>query len=44
VVTEGLEISTDYFRVGYGEAVMPAALDALTAFVQEHQEAWRKRL
>ncbi len=31
----------DYFRVGYGEEKMPAALDALIAFVEEHKEEWR---
>ena len=36
VVTPG----TDYFRVGYGEATFPNALEALTAFVEEHKASW----
>jgi len=32
----------DYFRVGFGEEqVFPQALQALTRFVEEHQQAWR---
>ena len=32
----------DYFRVGFGEEqVFPQALEALTRFVEEHQQAWR---
>jgi aspartate/methionine/tyrosine aminotransferase len=30
----------DYFRVGFGESIMPAALDALALFVDEHRQAW----
>jgi aspartate/methionine/tyrosine aminotransferase len=33
--------ANDYFRVGFGESKMPAALDALRRFVEEHKEAWR---
>lgn len=40
VVTE----DNDFFRVGFGEAVMPKALDALTSFVEEHKQAWRSEL
>ena len=36
VVTE----EVDYFRVGYGEAVMPDALAAFTRFVEQHKSAW----
>ena len=39
VVTEDI----DYFRVGFGEEIMPRALDALTAFVEERKDAWRTR-
>ena len=31
----------DYFRVGYGEEVFPAALEALDAFVEERIPIWR---
>eukprot|EP01049_Picozoa_sp_SAG25_P002547 SAG25_NODE_135_length_14397_cov_89.177857_2_plen_110_part_00 len=37
VVTE----EVDYFRVGFGEAIMPAALEALVAFVEKHKESWK---
>jgi len=30
----------DYFRIGYGEAVMPRALAALIDFVEENKQAW----
>jgi len=36
VVTE----DNDYFRVGFGEEVMPKALEALTEFVEQHKELW----
>ena len=36
VVTDDI----DYFRVGYGESVLPAALEALAGFVEEHRQAW----
>ena len=36
----GLDISS-YFRVGYGESIMPDALDKFVAFFEEHKEAWR---
>lgn len=32
----------DYFRVGFGEAKMPAALDALRRFVDEHKSEWQQ--
>lgn len=30
----------DYFRIGYGEKIMPAALDALIKFVEEYKQEW----
>ena len=30
----------DYFRSGFGEAIMPTALAALQRFVEEHQVSW----
>lgn len=30
-----------YFRVGYGEKVMPRALEALSNFVEAHKDTWR---
>ena len=30
----------DYFRIGYGEELMPKALAALVNFVEEHKRAW----
>ncbi len=29
-----------YFRVGYGEKIMPRALAALSDFVEAHKETW----
>lgn len=37
------EYGTDdsgYFRVGYGEKIMPKALEALTDYVEAHKETW----
>lgn len=31
----------DYFRLGYGEKIMPKALNALINFVEDHKQAWR---
>ena len=31
----------DYFRVGYGESMMPKALNAFVEFLEEHKETWR---
>ena len=39
VVTE----EVDYFRVGFGEAIMPRALEALIAFVEERKKSWKSR-
>ena len=30
----------DYFRIGFGEKVMPTRLDALIRFVEKHQGTW----
>ena len=30
----------DYFRIGFGEKVMPVRLDALTRFVEKHKSSW----
>ena len=30
----------DYFRIGFGEKVMPTRLDALTRFVEKHKRNW----
>ncbi|MDG1859267.1 MAG: aminotransferase class I/II-fold pyridoxal phosphate-dependent enzyme [Emcibacteraceae bacterium] len=30
----------DYFRIGYGEKIMPTALEALRQFVEEHKQEW----
>ncbi|HRW30243.1 MAG TPA: hypothetical protein P5227_09620, partial [Emcibacteraceae bacterium] len=38
------KLYTDYFRIGYGEAIMPKALDALIRFVEDHQKEWRSQL
>ena len=37
------EYDSDYFRLGYGEKIMPKALDALAKFVEEHKEQWRSQ-
>ena len=36
VVTDDI----DYFRVGYGEEIMPKALEALVAFVEARKGDW----
>ncbi len=33
-----------YFRCGYGESIMPRALDALIEFVEEHKDNWRSSM
>lgn len=33
-----------YFRVGYGESIMPKALEALEKFVDAHKAVWRAQL
>ena len=37
----GSDDYSDYFRIGYGEIIMPQALDALSNFVDVHKQAWR---
>ena len=34
----------DYFRVGYGEEKMPAALEALEIFVEKKQKGWKSAM
>lgn len=41
--TDAVTPGTDFFRVGYGEANMPVALDALVAFVEARKHAWTAR-
>lgn len=41
VFTQDLARYGDYFRIGYGEEAMPAALEAFAQFVEERAEAWR---
>ena len=31
----------DYFRVGFGETIMPLALQALSDFVDTHRAEWK---
>ena len=38
--TDVVSDDIDYFRVGFGEAIMPKALDALVAFVEKRKDAW----
>ena len=39
--TDVVTPENDFFRVGYGEANLPTALDALATFVEQHKDAWR---
>ena len=39
--TDSVTPDIDYFRVGFGEEIMPRALEAFTSFVEEHEGAWR---
>lgn len=39
--TDEVTGDNDFFRVGYGEEVMPKALEALDAFVEARGHAWR---
>jgi aspartate/methionine/tyrosine aminotransferase len=43
VFSEPGTIDSGYFRVGYGEKVMPKALNALAIFVEKYKEDWRKK-
>lgn len=42
VFSEESTYDKDYFRIGFGEKIMPKALDALTEFVEKHKEAWSR--
>lgn len=41
VFSDGCDYDIDYFRIGFGESIMPKALDALIQFVEDHKEEWR---
>lgn len=43
VFTKDLARYGDYFRIGYGEEAMPAALEAFAQFVKERAKAWLDR-
>ena len=30
----------DYFRIGFGEKIMPQALEALARFVEKNRDSW----
>jgi hypothetical protein len=40
---ESVTADIDYFRVGFGETIMPMALAALATFVEQHATDWRKQ-
>lgn len=40
VFSETITEDVDLFRIGYGESIMPKALDALIQFVEDHKEEW----
>jgi len=40
VFTDDVEEYSDYFRIGFGEKVMPEALDALIQFVEKNKDTW----
>jgi aspartate/methionine/tyrosine aminotransferase len=42
--TDCVTNENDYFRVGYGESIMPKALVALRMFVESRKDEWRKAL
>lgn len=42
--SDPIDDGNDYFRVGYGEAKMPDALDALARFVEARAAEWRVAL
>lgn len=42
VFADNSDAFSDYFRIGYGEKIMPAALAALEAYVSEHCDTWRQ--
>ena len=41
VFTQDVQRYGDYFRIGFGEERMPAALEALAQFVEDHEGTWR---
>ena len=41
--TDVVTPANDFFRVGFGEERMPAALAALDAFVEARKRAWKAR-
>jgi len=42
--TENITEANDYFRVGFGESIVPKAIDALRDFVNERKEGWRANM
>ena len=42
--TDHVTPEIDYFRVGYGESIMPKALEKFVAFFEEHKEGWRSNM
>jgi aspartate/methionine/tyrosine aminotransferase len=42
VFSDGSEEFDDYFRIGFGESIMPKALEALRNFVDKHKNSWRR--
>lgn len=40
VFSDGIEDYDDYFRIGFGESIMPKALEALRKFVEKHKNSW----
>lgn len=41
VFSDHVNDDNDYFRIGFGEDIMPKALEALIEFVEEHKQHWR---
>ena len=42
VFSDGKEEFDDYFRIGFGEKIMPNALAALRSFVDKHKSTWQR--
>jgi DNA-binding transcriptional MocR family regulator len=40
VFTDDVREYSDYFRIGFGEKVMPTALQALEEFVEDNKDGW----
>ncbi|MDG1709416.1 MAG: aminotransferase class I/II-fold pyridoxal phosphate-dependent enzyme [Emcibacteraceae bacterium] len=40
VFSDEVSEDVDYFRIGYGEKIMPSALEALRCFVEKHKKEW----